>query len=205
MVKIETDLNVLYEEMDSEEKDMFYNHSATEYFHYVEALDKTQEVFAKLEGGIPLEEDDWVHIMTKLFIVGCRAEREREKMDLLTWLCAFVSRVGLKVFKKDRPFYIECLKMAEEVWAIKKEGELDLEYDLGVQITVDSEEESDLDILLGQCRENCVFRDNKDAFADDYINNSAWGYMGAKSRMYIHACHQSYERAHALYQQYKRS
>ena len=82
---------------------------------------------------------------------------------------------------------------------------MDLEYDLGVQITVDSEEESDLDILLNQCRENCVFRDNKDAFADDYINNSAWGYMGVKSRMYIHACHQSYERAHALYQQYKRS
>ncbi len=195
------DLNVLVDEMSEEERDVFLHTSATQYFHYIEQDDMYQIILEKIEKDVSLNEEEWKYILTKMYLVGCRALTEEEKMDLLTWFVNIVSKVGMKISREDRPLYVECFKMAEYVWGIKKEKEMNLDFFKGIDFVIDSGEESELDILLKQCQENSIFRDNKDAYAEAY-QNSTYGKMDAKEKMFIHSCHMAYDREKELIKNY---
>ena len=200
------DIEKIFSEMSLEEQEMFKHHSASEYFRYVEEQEPYQTVLQKMENGISLEDDDWKYIMTRMYVVGSIALTEVEKRDLYFWFCNIISKIGMKISKKDRPLYLECLKMAEYCWGVTKEKEMNMDFFRGMDIVLDGDSESELDILLRQCKECAIFRDNKDAYCASYVDHAiTYGYIYPQEKMYLHACHASYEREKELVKEYQKS
>ena len=197
------DLNYLVDRMPEEEREVYLHKSASEYYHFLEEQEEFSTIEEKLSTEEILNEKEWLYIFYKLYLVSCRALMEEENYTLVDRVLYLLTKLGMKVCKKDGGLYNECYKMMEYLTSIKREHEINLDLFHGIDNVMDTCSETDLDRLIKQYRLANVFRDNKDAFQEAY-HASDMGYISGYERMYIHACHKAYEEEKVYAKEWKK-
>lgn len=180
-----------------EEQDLFAKADCTTCYQYV----KTEERFASLiEKNInreKLTDEEWEYILFRLYLVIGKAVTEEESVTFTDHILSFLSKIGVKISKKDKPIYNECIKMIKFVKSFKHEKEINSDVLNGFDTLMESKKATDLDILLEQLEEGRIFRTNRDAFMKAY-KESVYGVFSANERMYLMASERAYDREKEL-------
>ena len=191
------DLDQLVEEMSDEERDCFLKTSTSEYYRFLEGQEPFQEIVQKIDSSSKLTEEEWYYIISKLYVVSCRALMEESTFDLLDRLYILIGKIGVKISRKDKPIYNECYKMLHYARSIKQEKEINEDCMNGLDIVIEEKQETDLDILLRQYQESNIFHSNQVAFLEAY-KESTPGVITTRERMYLNAFNNAYQREKEL-------
>jgi len=191
------DLEFLVRRMSEEERECYLKTSATEYYHFLDNRPEFHTIIDKVENSIKLSEAEWSYIFTKLYLISCRALLEEGKLDFMDYVFYLLSKLGLKVAKKNQSLYYECYKMVQFVQSIQKGKEINVDLLNGIDYVMETSQESDLNILLQQYKEANIFRDNQDAYMKAY-QDSISGEISVSERMYSHAFQNAYDREQIL-------
>ena len=194
---MELDLNQLVEAMSEEERDFFLKNSASDYYRYLESHEEFQNILEKINQSHKLTDSEWNYIISKLFIVSCRALMEEAKVDFLDRLYILIGNIGTKIGRKDKPLYNECFKMLEYARSFKQEADINDDLLNGLDIVSERKQETDLDILLRQYEEGNIFRSNQVAFMEAYEKTET-GVVSFDERMYMNAFQRAYQREKEL-------
>ncbi len=194
------DIEKLIDEMKEEEKIIYLKSNASSYFHYV-FKDNESSLKEKINQSEKLTEEEWKFILEKLFLVTTKAIAEEDEFSIVDSIVYLISRISKAISFKDSPYYNECCKLIEYLGTIKKEKMIHKDLVKGLRIVNVSREETDLDILLRQHEEACIFRDSKDTFNRIYENTST-GIINRSEIMYSNIMKRSYGREKELVKKY---
>ena len=132
-----------------------------------------------------------------MYLVIGKAVTEEEKVTFKDHILSFLSKIGAKISKKDKPIYNECIKMIKFVRSFKSEKDINTDVLNGFDVVLENKEATDLDILLEQLEESRIFRTNRDAFMRAY-GDSVYGVFSTEERMYMRAYERAYDREKEL-------
>ena len=187
------DLGLIINSLDEEAKEIFLHQTATDYYHYLENQKEFLVVQKHLLQDEKLSDKEWRYMLHQLFLVSCRALAEEDKVSFPDEVFLYISKLGMRVSKKNQYIYNECYKMAMFVQSKKWEKEINEDLLGQLDVVYDSHEESDLNRLLKLHDNAAVFRDNQNAFIDAY-HDATPGDLSAKEKMYIHSFQFAYQK-----------
>ena len=191
------DLNLIMNSLNEEERDIFLHQTATDYYRYLENQKEFLTVQKHLLQNEELSDKEWRYMLHKLFLVSCRALSEEEKVTIPDKVFLYISKLGMRVSKKNQYLYNECYKMAMYVQSLTWEHEMNEDLLGQLDVAYDSHEVSDLDKLLKLHDNASVFRNNQNAFLEAY-HDATPGELSAKEKMYIHSFQLAYEKGKQL-------
>ena len=196
-------MNILdiVKKLSHEEKMMYIDSSATEYFRNIYYSKDFSIIVEKLNSKEKITDEEWEYLVDRLTLVTYKATMEEDSLNLLDRIYYVLSRIGSKVFKKGK-IHNECVKMLSFAESIKLEKDINLDLIDGIDRVNFSKNQIDLDILLKQHREATIFRDNQDAFIDSYRNGQV-GVMTGDDMLYMDSMDRSYIREKDLVKEYK--
>ncbi len=196
-------MNILdiVKKLSHEEKMMYIDSSATEYFRNIYYSKDFSIIVEKLNSKEKITDEEWEYLVDRLSLVTYKATMEEDSLNLLDRIYYVLSRIGSKVFKKGK-IHNECVKMLAFAESIKLEKDINLDLIDGIDRVNFSKNQIDLDILLKQHREATIFRDNQDAFIDSYRNGQV-GVMTCDDMLYMDSMDRSYIREKDLVKEYK--
>ena len=196
-------MNILdiVKKLSHEEKMMYIDSSATEYFRNIYYSKDFSIIVEKLNSKEKITDEEWEYLVDRLTLVTYKATMEEDSLNLLDKIYYVLSRIGSKVFKEGK-IHNECVKMLAFAESIKLEKDINLDLIDGIDRVNFSKNQVDLDILLKQHREATIFRDNQDAFIDSYRNGQV-GVMTGDDMLYMDSMDRSYIREKDLVKEYK--
>ncbi len=195
------DFEVMFEGMDEEEKDAFFQMDTMGYYRYVKEMPVFQTIQGKLDTSEKLTEEEWHFVIMKLFFVFCHALMRQEKIDIISQIILLFAKINMKLATKNGPLYNECYKVIEFVTSYQKECEVNKDLLKGIQTVVHSHDETDLGYLLRQYQEASLFHDSRRAYLDEY-HHTTTGELSPNEKLYIHAFHNAYQEEKKLVKQY---
>ena len=185
------------ENLTEEEREMFLNADCTSCYEFVKKGEVFSALIQKNINREKLTDEEWEYILFRLYILSCKALVEEQGVDFMDRILSFLSKIGMKISKQDKPLYNECLKMVEFVSSFRKEKEINVDVRDSFYETQDSKSPTDLDILLHQYEEADLFRKSRNAFMEAY-KGSEYGQLSIHERMYIRAFQNAYLREKEL-------
>ena len=191
------DLNILVNSLSDEEKDIFIHQTATDYYHYLEEQKEFLTAQKHILQNEQLSDKEWRYMINKLFLVSCRALAEEGSISFADRVFFYISKLGMKVSKKNQFLYNECYKMIKFVHSLQWEKEINEDLLEKLDLVIDTYEESELDTLLKMHNEAAVFRSNQDAYIEAY-HEADPGYLSPKERMFIHSFEMAYQKEKEL-------
>lgn len=196
------DLNKIISGLDDTERVQYIKLTASGYFRYLYYSKPFMPILEKLDGNNRLDKQEWDYLIKRLFLVTCKAISEEDSVNFKDKIIYILSKIGVNISIIDSHLYNECYKMVSFIDSIDKEKDINRDLLKGIELTDNSKSMTDLDILLKQHREACIFRDNQDSFYDAY-NNSYSGFITESERGYINSMNRSYDREKNLVNEYK--
>ena len=196
-------LNKIINELNPEEKNIYLTQSASNYFRLMHYSEKFIPILEKLETRKKLTIEEWDYLVKRLFLITCKAIAEEDNVTYVDMFHYTLSKIGQTFSIKDGHLYNECVKMIEFIDSISMEKDINNDLLCGLDIIKNSDNPTDLDILLKQHREAAIFRDNQDAYFDAY-RDSYKGFITDSERAYINSMHRSYEREKNLVKEYEK-
>ena len=193
-------LDVL-ENIDVDEKMIYMDSTANEYFRYTYYSREGTAIISKLDSNEKLTDDEWKYLISRLFMVTYKAYQEEDNLSFIDKINYVINKIGIKVFKKGK-IHNECVKLLAFLESIRLEIEINDDLSDGLEKVENSRKEEDLNTLLKQHREALIFRDNQDAFLDS-CRNDAKGVITDDEDSYIDSMDRSYIREKELVKEYK--
>ena len=178
-------------QLDENERKMYFNLSASEYLNNVYHSREFSPILKKLNTKEKLTIEEWEYLVNRLFLVTFKALSEEDK----------ISKIGLKICRKDMPLYNECFKMIRFIDSIDQEIDINMDLVEGLDRVRRSGEDTNLNLLLQQHREAASFRDNKTSFTESY-KVSDKSDITDDERKYMAAMISSYNREKSLVKEY---
>ena len=194
------DIEKLIDNMDEEERILFLNSTASQYFYYVYE-DSNSPLKRKIDKSDKLSEEEWKEILEKLFLVTTKALAEEEKIYILDSLYYLICKITSSISIKGGPFYNECVKYMNYLWGMRKEKNINKDLVFGYRIVEQSRQEQDLDILLRQHEEASIFRDAK-GYYNQYYNTSTTGSISFDETIHSNSMKRSFNREKELTKKY---
>ncbi len=188
--------------MDKEELDIAVEGNCREYYDYLLANDKFNNIINKIDSKEELLEEDWLYIIERLKILNYKSLEEEDKIDLGDRFYSLICRIGMTVFKTDSGIYNECLKMYKLIEFMKDRTIINKDLFDGFDIVLDNMDEESLGILLQQHKEAHIFRNNS-KYYDELFEESISGIISPLERIQMNAATYSYEREKELVKKYK--
>ena len=149
-------LNDCMNHMDTEERIIYEEKSATDYFRYLYGTEKFQQAMENLEN------DDWIYLFEKLYLVNYKSLGEEESHVALDGVLYIFCRLGTFFTRKDTPMYNEFYKMLQLSRSVFRVRQVNDDLLFGLETVMNSLDEEDLSILLSQHEEACRVRNNRD-------------------------------------------
>ena len=188
------ELNKIIDKLDDNEKKIYWNHTASEYFRNIYYSRKFSPILKKLNTQEKLTDDEWNFLVDRLFLVTCKAVSEEDNVQLKDKLIYALCKIGLKFSSDNSYIYNECYKMVEFINSITMEKDINNDLVVGLNLVNNSNNDDTLlNELLQQHREALVFRDNQDCFYEAY-EDSYKGHITESERGYINSMNRSYIR-----------
>lgn len=194
-------LNAL-DRLNEEERNMYIENSTRQCFTNMYYSEEFACILKKLNTNEKLASEEWDYIVTRLFLITCKAKTEEMKVTFMDRIIYLLSRLGLKIGTKDGNFYNECFKMIRFIDSIDKEKEINRDLADGLTRVFNDGNDTNLDILIRQHREANIFRNNQDEYIDIYKESSS-GIINANEKMYISSMNSAYIREKELVKEYK--
>ena len=183
--------------LSEEERNLFEQADCTTCYQAIKKEERFASLIQKNINREKLTDEEWEYILFRLYLICCKATMEEESVTFTDHILSFLSKIGMKISRKDKPLYNECIKMVKFVRSFKREKEMNIDAFNSFYITMESKEATDLDLLLDQLEEAKIFRTNRGAFMEAY-KDGAYGVITANERMYMRASERAYERAKEL-------
>ena len=161
------DLQRIIEKLDTNEKEIYINNTASSYFNTIYSSEKFSSIIKKLNTKEIITDEEWVYVVEKLLLVTNKAILEEEQLSFLDNIKYLLCKIIVKVLKSGS-LYNECMKMIAFIASIKLERDINIDLSIGLDIVENSKWKKDLDILLKQHKEASLFRDSQDTFIDSY-------------------------------------
>lgn len=196
-------LNKIVDELSDEEKKIYWTQSTNDYFRSLYYSKEFIPILKKLASNDKLDKEEWEFVIKRLFLVTCKAMAEEDNVTYVDMFRYMLSKIGQTFSIKDGHLYNECVKMIEFIDSISMEKDINNDLLCGLDIIKNSDNPTDLDILLKQHREAAIFRDNQDSYLEAY-KNSYKGFITDSERAYINSMHRSYEREKNLVKEYEK-
>ncbi len=188
-------------QLDENERKMYFNLSASEYLNNVYHSREFSPILKKLNTKEKLTIEEWEYLVNRLFLVTFRALSEEDKITSGDKIRYAISKIGLKVSRKDMPLYNECFKMIRFIDSIDQEIDINMDLVEGLDRVRRSGEDTNLNLLLQQHREAASFRSSKTSFIESY-KVSDKSDITADERKYMAAMISSYNREKSLVKEY---
>lgn len=179
------------------EQELFQKENCTTCYEYIKKEQRFASLIEKNINREALTDEEWEYILFRLYLVIGKAVTEEEKVTFKDHILSFLSKIGAKISKKDKPIYNECIKMIKFVRSFKSEKDINTDVLNGFDVVLENKEATDLDILLEQLEESRIFRTNRDAFMRAY-GDSVYGVFSTEERMYMRAYERAYDREKEL-------
>ena len=190
------------DQLDEEERNMYIENSTGQCFRNMYYSEKFSPILGKLNTKEKLTSEEWEYIVTRLFLITCKAKIEELDVTFTDKIMYLLSKLGVRVSIKDGHLYNECFKMIRFVDSIDQEKDINRDLTEGLCRVFNGGSDSDLDILLKQHREAIVFRDNQDGYLDSYRESSG-GYISDKEKIFLSSMSRAYIREKELVKEYK--
>lgn len=193
----------IVDELDDEEKRIYWTQSANDYFRNIKYSKNFTIISKKLECEEKLNDKEWDYLIKRLFLVTCKAIDEEDNVSFINKVIYILSRIGKMISIKNGCLYNECVKMIEFIDSISMEKEINKDLLDCLEDADKSRDDTQLDLLLKLHKEASVFRDNQDAYFDAY-EYSDKGYITDSERIYINTMFRSYSREKNLVNEYNK-
>ena len=193
-------LNAL-DQLDEEERNMYIENSTCQCFRSMYYSKEFSPILKKLNTKEKLTSEEWDYIVTRLFLITCKAKIEEDEVTFIDKIMYILSKLGVKLSVRDGHLYNECFKMIRFVDSIDQEKDINRDLTEGLCRVFNGGNDTDLDILIKQHREAIVFRDNQDGYLDSY-KESAGGYISDKEKIFLSSMDRAYIREKELVKEY---
>ncbi len=180
-----------------EEQELFAQSDSTTCYQYVKREERFASLIEKNINREALTDEEWEYILFRLYLVIGKTVTEEQSVTFIDHILSFLSKIGMKISRKDKPLYNECIKMVKFVRSFKREKEINTDVLNGFDVVLESKEPTDLDMLLEQLEEGRIFRTNRDAFMKAY-KEGVFGVISSDERMYMMASERAYDREKEL-------
>ena len=191
------DREKLTDQLSDEEREVFLKSDSTSCYQFIKKDEMFSSLIQKNINRESLSDEEWEYVLFRLYLVSCKAVVEEESVDFMDHILSFLSKVGMKISRKDKPLYNECFKMAKFVWSLKGQREINADILESIYQTMESKKADDLDLLFHQFEEANIFRTNLEAFMGEY-KGTRFGDVSMHERMYLRATERAFEREKEL-------
>lgn len=189
-------------EMSDEEREIFLEQSATEYFHYIYNQKTFQSLLKRLDSNEMLLEEDWDFLLEKFYLIICKAISEETKVDFIDKILSLVCKMVVRFGKENTKIYNECYKLLEYVSMMKKEKEINQDLFTGYDTILNDKRKESVHVHLKQQEEASIYRANRDYYLQEYQKASS-GVITNGERMAINSFNRSYMREKELVLSYR--
>lgn len=187
--------------MTDDERNIFEEKTATDFFRYIYDSPKFQEILSKFQPNNKINEGEWLYLFEKLYLVTYKSLQEEVHPRLFDRITYLLSKVGTVIFSKDTQEYNDFYKSMEIIRSYYRNIEVDddlLRMQTEIMTTRSVE---DLETLLKVHKEACVFRNNRDYMYHEE-EKSKDGELSYTQRAAINSFNRSYEREKELVLKY---
>lgn len=189
-------INDCFSHMQEEEKNNYFNKTATEYFQYIFQSNEFQESLKRLE------REDWIYLFEKLYLVTFKSLQEEKSSIAMDGVLYLFSKLGYILTKKGTSANNEFYKLLQVSQATFLERKVNDDLLLGLETVMDSGDEEQLETLLKQHEEASAFRIHRDyLYQEDDIAGE--GELTSGEITAINCVNRSYEREKRLVLKYK--
>ncbi len=187
--------------MTDEERTIFEEKTATDFFRYIYDLPKFQEILSKLQPNNKINEGEWLYLFEKLYLVTYKSLQEEVHPRLFDRITYLLSKVGTVIFSKDTQEYNDFYKSMETIRSYYRNREVDDDL-LRIQTEIMTTRSiEDMVTLLRVHKEACIFRNNRDYMYHEE-EKSKDGELSHTQRAAINSFNRSYEREKELVLKY---
>ena len=120
------EINRIIDKLDDEEKRLYWNNTANDFFRNVYYSKEFSPILKKLNTNEKLTTSEWNYLVDRLFLVTCKAISEEDEVKYLDKILYILCKIGMKLSKEDGKIYNECVKMVEFIDSINKEKDIKL-------------------------------------------------------------------------------
>lgn len=195
------DLDVIFQSMSEEEKQEYFTKNTIDYYKYIESLPEFINMKEKLNKKEKLTDREWEFILSRLFLVFSHSLEEENRIGLAGELFLFLSKLNMKVLKKNSASYNRLYKWMQCIISSQQDSTINEDLLDGICIVNARKEEEDLENLLKQYQEANRFKENKKAFLKEYQTTSM-NELSNNEKLYIHAYNDAYEKEKKLVKEY---
>ena len=188
-------------QLDEDERNMFFSLSASEYLNKVYHSKEFSPILKKLNTKEKLTIKEWEYLVNRLLLVTFSALAEEDKVTSGDKFRYTISKIGLKICRRNMALYNECFKMIRFIDSIDQEIDINMDLVDGLDRVRESGKDTNLNLLLQQHREAASFRDNKTSFIESY-KVSDKSDITDDERKYMAAMISSYNREKSLVKEY---
>ena len=179
------------ENMSDEEKGIYYNESASNYFLYLKNSSSFQSAFERLE------EEDWIYLFEKFYLVTYKAMSEEASSKILDGIFYLYRKLGMLLSKKGSPNYNDHYRSFQMIQSVFRDREVNDDLLKALEETMASQDEEDLRILFFQHEEACLLRKHRNYMYEEEIKAHA-GILTGGEIAAINCFNRSYEREKRL-------
>lgn len=184
------------EHMTEDEKKIYEEKSANEFFRYISSSNSFQEAVNRLE------EDDWKYLFEKLYLVTYKSLFEENTVHIFDGVLTLFCKIGMMFSQKGTPEYNEYYKMLQMSQSVSRTKEVNDDLLFGLEKLVNSSDEKFLEILLQQHEEACLLRSHRDYLYEQDLKSQD-GELSSEEIVAINCFNRSYEREKELVLKYK--
>lgn len=185
------------EHMEDEERIIYQEKSATDYFRYLYDTERFQKAMERLD------DDDWNYLFEKLYLVNYKALGEEESHVALDGALYLFCKLGTFLTRKDTPMYNEFYKMFQLSRSVFRLRQVNDDLLFGLEWVLESLDERNLGILLSQHEEACRVRNNRDYMVREDAK-SPDGVLSTGQIVAINSFNRSFEKEKRLVLKYKK-
>ena len=171
---LDNDFDGLLIDLDAEELNLYKNVSANAFFKYVYNSERFQGILKKLDNNSKLNDEEWMYVLGRLFLVTSRScvEYEKNKINLKDKLVQLICRIGMFFTSDGSEWNNEFYKMFEYMNSFNKLKLISSDL-YNCYLLVDDEKKEDvLKIYLEQHKDAYEFREYRSLFMNCYSTNN---------------------------------
>lgn len=185
------------EHMSDEEKDVYHNENANDYFSYLKNSSSFKIAFEKLE------EDDWIYLFEKFYLITYKAMSEETSIKSHDGFFYLFSKLGMLLHEKGSSTYNSYYRVSQIIKSYYYDRRINDDLLKTLEDTMISHDEEDLMILLSQHEEASRFRNYRNSMYYE-VHNSEPGNLTPEIMKAIDCLNNSYEKEKKLVLRYKR-
>ena len=165
-------LELIIDSLDDVEKIYYSSKYTNTFYDFFVKQEKYKKILNKMVDD-SLNEEDWDYIISRLYIILCKAITEEKEISFFEKISYRFSDFCLTHFDEHYPLYQECFKIKKFIEGYEMLKSLNMDLADGLHILIEDKTIDNLSLLLEQNELAALFRDYNKSFFDEYVEDKS--------------------------------